>query len=669
MRLLLSCVLLCFVSVFLSAPTESSELTAFPGAEGFGAVAVGGRGGEVIKVTTLASSGPGSLQAACAEEGPRIVVFGVGGVIRGDVAIKHPFITIAGQTAPSPGITLEGRLLSRPDPWRRLNDIVVRFIRIRPAPTTGHTGDAVQLPDTERVVLDHLSMSWANDETIDICHSSEFTIQWCTLEESDTEGHAKGGGHNFGLISAYPNSGNISLHHNLFAHHSRRSPSLTPYVPGKPGDFLNNVVYNFREGLTHDGHIPREAINLIANYYKRGPNSETIIPFNFHSEGSYFLKGNYVDGAGLIADLKEGGHAFPAWLKINRPLRLLAQPAAVAPVETHSAEDAYKLVLDRAGCFPKDRVTTRITQEVADGSGKWGRNAPADPGDDWFAAGLTRGAPPVDSDGDGMPDEWENGHGLNKLDDQDHKRILSSGYTAIEAYINERAEQLVKSGGEGGKLLADAGHRKAGGSGSEGGDMVIIGASYVRAWPVQELGGKRVVNKGVNGEQSFEMLERFQDDVLALKPKAVVIWGFINDVHRTKRDGIDAAMAKARESIAEMARLARANGIEPILATEVTIRGKDDLRSTLAGWAGAVLGKTSYQEYVNGHVLETNRWIRNYARENSILLLDFQPLIADEKGFRKKEFATEDGTHISAAAYEKLTAYAQEAFAAARVRK
>jgi hypothetical protein len=144
------CVLLCFLSVLLSAPAGGAELPAFSGAEGFGAVAVGGRGGKVIKVTTLASSGPGSLQAACAEEGPRIVVFDVGGVIRGDVAITHSFITIAGQTAPSPGITIEGRLLARPDPFRRLNDIVVRFIRIRPAPTTGHTGDAVQLPDTGR---------------------------------------------------------------------------------------------------------------------------------------------------------------------------------------------------------------------------------------------------------------------------------------------------------------------------------------------------------------------------------------------------------------------------------------------------------------------------------------------------------------------------------------
>lgn len=275
------------LTFFILSPAAGAELPAFPGAEGFGAVAMGGRGGKVIKVTNLNSSGPGSLQAACEAKAPRMVVFEVGGVIRGDIAIKHSYITIAGQTAPSPGITIEGRLLSRPEPWQRLHDIVVRFIRIRPPPTTGHEGDAIQLPDTERVILDHLSLSWANDEMIDVIHSSEFTLQWSTLEESDLEGHGKGVAHNYGIISAYPNSGNITIHHNLFAHQSRRSPSLTPYVPGKPSDFRNNVVYNFREGLTHDGHVPQEAINLIGNYYKRGPNSEKIIPFAFVPEGRY----------------------------------------------------------------------------------------------------------------------------------------------------------------------------------------------------------------------------------------------------------------------------------------------------------------------------------------------------------------------------------------------
>src|SRR5688572_18057221 len=92
---------------------RAADLPAFPGAEGFGAVSVGGRGGRILAVTNLNARGPGSLQAACEAEGPRIVVFKVGGVIRGDVTIHHPRITIAGQTAPSPGITIEGRLLNR----------------------------------------------------------------------------------------------------------------------------------------------------------------------------------------------------------------------------------------------------------------------------------------------------------------------------------------------------------------------------------------------------------------------------------------------------------------------------------------------------------------------------------------------------------------------------
>ena len=433
------------LTFFILSSAVGAELPAFPGAEGFGAVAVGGRGGKVIKVMNLNSSGPGSLQAACEAKEPRIVVFEVGGVIRGDIAIKHPYITIAGQTAPSPGITIQGRLLSRPEPWQRLHDIVVRFIRIRPPPTTGHEGDAIQLPDTERVILDHLSLSWANDEMIDIIHSSEFTLQWSTLEESDLEGHGKGVAHNYGIISAYPNSGNITIHHNLFAHQSRRSPSLTPYVPGKPGDFRNNVVYNFREGFTHDGHIPQEAINLIGNYYKRGPNSEKIIPFAFVPEGRYYVAGNFIDGVGLIEELLEERAELPTWLKMSRKGTFLAEPAPVAPVKTHSAREAYQRVLNQAGCFPKDRVTSRTLQEFAQGAGAWGRNAPATPSDDWYLAELKRNTPPLDGDGDGIPDEWEDAHSLNKADPRDHNLVLPSGYTAIDLYINEKASLLVNT--------------------------------------------------------------------------------------------------------------------------------------------------------------------------------------------------------------------------------
>lgn len=421
-----------------------AELAAFPGAEGFGAVAVGGRGGRVIQVTTLAPNGPGSLGEACAAEGPRIVVFTVGGVIRGDIAIKHSRITIAGQTAPAPGITIEGRLLARPVPWRRLHDIVVRFLRLRPPPATGVGGDVVQLPDTERVILDHLSLAWANDETIDICHASEVTIQWCTLEESDIEGHTKGGFHNFGLISAYPDSGNISIHHNLFAHHSRRSPSLTPYVVGKPGDFRNNVIYNFREGLTHDGHVPVEAINLIGNYYKRGPDSDKIAPFGFHRKGKYYLEDNYLDGVGIIDTAGRLPAGLLSWRRLFQSGTRLEAPVGVAHVATHSAQAAYQVVLEQAGCFPRDRVTRRTIQEVRTGGGRWGRNGPAEPDDDWFLKGLGTADAGVDSDGDGMPDAWEEAQGLDRLDGSDHQRIMASGYSAIEDYINQLAHRLIE---------------------------------------------------------------------------------------------------------------------------------------------------------------------------------------------------------------------------------
>jgi pectate lyase len=422
----------------------NAEPKSFPGAEGFGAISKGGRGGKIIKVKNLNSNGLGSLQAACELEYPRIVVFEVGGVIRGDVFIRDGGITIAGQTAPVPGITIDGRLLSRPNPWKRLSDIIVRYIRIRPPPTTGHDGDAVQMPDTERVILDHLSLSWANDEMIDICHSSEVTIQWCTIEESDTEGHGKGVAHNFGIISAYANSGNISIHHNLFAHHSRRSPSLSPYVPGKPGDFRNNIVYNFHEGLTHDGHKPQAPINFISNYYKRGPSSKRVYPFVFHKAGQYYLEGNFIEGFGESGDPRDRSIKYPRWVEFNRYGEKLPVPAVVSPVTTQAAKEAYRLVLSEGGCFPRDRVTRRTVQEVIDGTGKWGRNAPANPTDEWFLDGLLREKPPLDTDGDGLPDVWENTHGLNKSDPKDHNKIMPSGYTAIEEYINERAEILLR---------------------------------------------------------------------------------------------------------------------------------------------------------------------------------------------------------------------------------
>lgn len=422
---------------------EKTPLPAFPGAEGFGAIATGGRGGRVIKVTNLNGSGPGSLRAACAEEGPRIVVFSVAGVITGDVEIVHSNITIAGQSAPAPGITIQGRLLAQPRNQERLHDIVVRFLRFRPPPTSGYGGDAIQLPMSERVILDHLSLAWANDEAIDIIHSSEVTVQWSTIEESDIGGHAKGVPHNFGILSAYPGSGNISIHHNLFAHHSRRLPSISPGVEGKPGDFRNNVVYNLRDGLSHEGHKPMAPVNLIANYYKRGPNAEIIYPFHFDPDGQYHVKKNFFEGIGFIDDPHSMKMQPRSWIRVNRQGKLLPVPATVAAVTTASAQDAYQQVLTTAGAWPRDRITLRTINEVRQGTGRWGRNAPEHLSDAWFLEGMTHAAAAPDTDGDGMPDAWEDARGLNRHDRRDHAKKMRSGYAAIEEYLNERAQALV----------------------------------------------------------------------------------------------------------------------------------------------------------------------------------------------------------------------------------
>ncbi len=441
------------VAVLLGASLAASAAElAFPGAEGFGATSRGGWGGRVIKVTNLDSEGPGSLAAAAAAEGPRIVVFEVAGVIRGDVEIKHPRITIAGQTAPSPGITLEGRLRAVPAvEGERLHDIIVRFLRIRPPHHQGVGGDAVQLPKSDRVILDHLSLSWANDETIDIIHSADVTVQWSTLEESDPGGHAKGERHNFGLISAYPGSGNISIHHNLFAHHSRRNPSLSPGEPGMPGDFRNNVVYNFREGLNHDGHEPKAPINLIGNYYKRGPDSGRVAPFEFNGAGRYYLAGNVLEGVGELEDPRRRLFSPRMWLRgvsLARGGGVLDQPAPVAPVTTHSAEQAYRLVLERAGAFPRDRVTRRTLEEVRRGKGGWRRHGPERLEAHWLYQGLPQEQALLDSDIDGLPDAWEKANGLDPHDPNDYAQELRDGMSAIRLYLAERAAMLIPAESE-----------------------------------------------------------------------------------------------------------------------------------------------------------------------------------------------------------------------------
>lgn len=190
--------------------------------------------------------------------------------------------------------------------------------------------------------------------------------------------------------------------------------------------------------------------------------------------------------------------------------------------------------------------------------------------------------------------------------------------------------------------------------------LVIIGASYAGGWkPQKPVAGYQIVNKGVSGQQSFEMLNRFETDVVALKPDAVIIWGFINDVFRNDRDQIDQTLKRVRESLLEMVESARKAGIRPILATEVTIRGKAGFGETVGSFIGELLGKESYQDYINGQVVQMNRWIKDTAAREGIPVLDYATILSDRGGARKKEFAKDDGSHISSAGYEAITEYTE----------
>lgn len=191
--------------------------------------------------------------------------------------------------------------------------------------------------------------------------------------------------------------------------------------------------------------------------------------------------------------------------------------------------------------------------------------------------------------------------------------------------------------------------------------LVIIGASYAKGLsPKEPLAGYQVVNKGVNGQQSFEMLERFESDVVGNKPDAVIIWGFINDVFRSDRSWIDQTLKRTRDSIVAMVAMAKKAGITPILATEVTIRNKDGWREAIEASIGSLLGKSSYQDYVNGHVVATNRWIRDLAAREGLVLLDLESVLVDQHGVRRKEFSRPDGSHISLQGYEALLQYTEE---------
>ncbi|MET0066627.1 MAG: GDSL-type esterase/lipase family protein [Candidatus Thiodiazotropha sp.] len=197
--------------------------------------------------------------------------------------------------------------------------------------------------------------------------------------------------------------------------------------------------------------------------------------------------------------------------------------------------------------------------------------------------------------------------------------------------------------------------------------LLIIGASYAENWPISQLECLQVVNKGINGQVSSQVRERFARDALAENPKAVLIWGFINDFSNNPREVEDETRETAIRNIEAMAEAAHAAGAIPVLATEVTMGAPDSLIDSAVRWINDLRGKRSFQQYISENVMTVNRWIRDYAEQQGYPVLDIEQLMTNEEGNRKAGYFTEDLSHITGQAYLDLDVFARDTLKASLI--
>jgi pectate lyase len=370
-------------------------------------------------------------------DGPRTVVFRVSGIIplEKDLEIENPNVTIAGQTAPGDGICLKNYKIGI-----RAKDVVVRFIRIRRGAESKQQDDGLGLyagknGDAENVIVDHCSVSWTCDESVNTWHGTKnATIQWCIISEALH--NAVHVGHGF---AATLGGVNTSYHHNLIANCPGRNPSIAGNNDFQTInlDFRDNVVFNWQERVI-DGKPT--SINFVGNYYKHGPSSRfndhiaSIDSPNYKKVGTpkWYIAGNFLeDQPEISADNRKGVKGEVQYL-VDKPTEFI-------PIKEDGPKELFEKVLAGAGAtLPKrDPVDTRIVDETRTGKTHFGDGVVQDPKDvgGWPKYESKEAA--MDSDHDGIPDWWEKKYGLNPNDPSDaNKDMNGDGYTNLEKYLN-----------------------------------------------------------------------------------------------------------------------------------------------------------------------------------------------------------------------------------------
>jgi len=427
---------------------------AFPGAEGAGANATGGRGGDVYYVTTLADTGPGSFRngVSGAPASGRTICFKVSGniVLNSTMTINKPNITVAGQTAPGDGICFQYYSLNI-----AANNIIVRHLRTRLGTNALQEADAMWINSGTNIILDHLSASWSVDETLSASRSiANLTVQNCFITESlNNSIHVKGA-HGYGGIISSSFSSTYSYLRNLYAHHNSRNPRIGS--DSQAGtlrlDFRNNVIYNYgnRAGYTGGTNEFCE-VNYVGNYCIKGPSST----YNYILEGGalgthVYQDGNYIDlnKNGLVDGANTG------WAMFSGTYTPTNAPFFVPTATTEPAATACQRVVALAGAMPwrRDANDQRIARTVRQQYGSivdfvGAPNQPTEYTTNGTVVGV-RGWPalgsepaPTDTDSDGMPDYWELATGLNPnlASDRNNTNALT-GYTRLEEYLNWLAD-------------------------------------------------------------------------------------------------------------------------------------------------------------------------------------------------------------------------------------
>jgi lysophospholipase L1-like esterase len=192
--------------------------------------------------------------------------------------------------------------------------------------------------------------------------------------------------------------------------------------------------------------------------------------------------------------------------------------------------------------------------------------------------------------------------------------------------------------------------------------IVMVGASYLKGWPLTNIACLPVVNKGVSGETSTQVRTRFDTDAISSNPAAIIIWGHINDFSKAPKEKELQTRQTAIENLKHMIDHTVSMGIVPVIATEITFGVPSDMISSIKRFIGKILGKRSYQDYISTNVMAVNDWIRSYATEHGIAVLEIEKLMTNEDGYRKEGYYMEDFSHISELAYQDLQAFAHQFF-------